>query len=124
MVTRNTFEAFIAVYTLASRRHGTLYTGVTSHLMRRVGEHRDGRYQGFTSRYGVKHLVWYERHPDMTSAIRRETAIKKYPREWKINLIERENPYWLDLYPLLMRAPYIRVPGSPLAETFKALDGN
>ena len=92
-------EAFIAVYMMASRRHGTLYIGVTSDLISRVVQHRDGALEGFTKRYGVKRLVWFEPHDFMTEAIRREKALKKYKRDWKINLIERENPGWNDLFP-------------------------
>lgn len=91
--------SFNAVYIMASRRHGTLYVGVTNNLIRRVGEHRDGLGGGFTQRYGVKRLVWFEAHDGIEDAIRRETSLKRYKREWKINLIERENPHWADLYP-------------------------
>ena len=94
-------DAFIAVYILASQRHGTLYVGVTSDLPTRISQHREGTIEGFTKRYGVKRLVWFEPHDIITLAIRREKAIKKYKREWKINLIERENPAWDDLYPRL-----------------------
>ncbi|HEY2707526.1 MAG TPA: GIY-YIG nuclease family protein [Caulobacteraceae bacterium] len=95
-------EAFIAVYILASRRHGTLYVGVTSDLISRVARHRSEEFEGFTKRYGVHQLVWYETHDLMTEAIRREKALKKYKRDWKINLIERENPGWDDLFPALL----------------------
>ena len=102
MISRDTFNVFIAVYMMASRRHGTIYTGVTSKLISRIAEHRDGLIDGFTKKYGVHRLVWYEPHELMTNAIRREKSIKKYPRDWKINLIERENPYWDDLFPGLI----------------------
>jgi putative endonuclease len=92
-----------AVYILASRRHGTLYVGVTASLVRRVSQHRAGEIQGFTARYGVKRLVWFERHESIVDAIQREKSLKKYRREWKVNLIERENPFWADLYPALLR---------------------
>ena len=95
-------EAFIAVYMMASRKHGTLYIGVTSDLISRVAQHREGTYEGFTKRYGVKRLVWFEQHDFMTEAIHREKLLKKYKREWKINLIERENPGWDDLFPGLL----------------------
>jgi putative endonuclease len=95
-------ESFVAVYMLASRRHGTLYIGVTSDLISRVAQHRDGALGGFTKRYDVKRLVWFERHDAITLAIRREKSLKKYKREWKINLIERENPGWADLFPGLL----------------------
>ncbi|HZZ88777.1 MAG TPA: GIY-YIG nuclease family protein [Caulobacteraceae bacterium] len=93
-------EAFIAVYMMASGRHGTLYVGVTSMLPVRVAQHREGTLDGFTKEYGVTRLVWFEIYDDMASATRREKAIKKYRRDWKI-LIERENPAWADLYPKL-----------------------
>jgi putative endonuclease len=92
-------DAFIAVYIMASGRHGTLYVGVTSQLPVRIAQHREGTLQGFTKRYGVKRLVWFELQDDIGTAIRREKAIKKYRRDWKINLIERENPGWNDLFP-------------------------
>jgi putative endonuclease len=102
MVAKDTFSVFIAVYMMASRRHGTLYTGVTSRLPQRVYEHREGLIEGFTKKYRVKRLVWYEPFESMFAAIRREKSIKKYPRDWKINLIERDNPNWDDLYPGLI----------------------
>ncbi len=85
------------VYILASKRNGTLYVGVTSDLRRRMEEHREGLIEGFTKRYGVKRLVWVERHESIAAAIQREKAIKKYPRRWKLNLIESLNPQWRDL---------------------------
>jgi putative endonuclease len=85
------------VYLLASRRNGTLYIGVTNDLARRVGEHREGMVPGFTKRYGVKLLVYYETFDDINAAIKRETRLKKYKREWKLNLIEQGNPDWRDL---------------------------
>ena len=85
------------VYILASKRNGTLYTGMTNDLARRVYEHREGLVEGFTKRYGVKRLVYFETFPTADSAIRRETRIKKYPRAWKIDLIRERNPGWLDL---------------------------
>ncbi|WP_337187889.1 GIY-YIG nuclease family protein [Phenylobacterium sp.] len=93
-----------AVYMMASRRHGTIYVGVTSDLLRRASQHREGVLDGFTKRYGVKRLVWFEEHDGIGDAIRREKRLKEYPRQWKINLIERENPYWIDLYPGFFRA--------------------
>lgn len=102
MVSRDRFDLFIAVYMMASRRHGTIYTGVTSKLVRRIGEHRDGLIAGFTEEYRVKRLVWYEPFEQITAAIQREKSIKRYKREWKINLIERENPNWDDLFPRLV----------------------
>jgi putative endonuclease len=89
------------VYMLASQPRGTLYIGVTNDLVRRVGEHREGTASVFTRRYKVHRLVWYEEHGDITVAIQREKTLKHYVRDWKINLIERENLHWADLYPAL-----------------------
>jgi len=86
------------VYLLASRRHGTLYLGVTRDLMRRVYEHKNKLLGGFTARYGVDRLVWFEAYDDPVAAIAREKAIKKWRRDWKIRLIEQDNPDWRDLY--------------------------
>jgi putative endonuclease len=86
------------VYLLASRKHGTLYVGVTSNLVGRVYQHKTKATPGFTSRYGVTRLVWFEIYDDPTTAITREKEIKKWRRDWKISLIERENPDWDDLY--------------------------
>ena len=83
---------------LSSARYGTLYIGMTSDLIKRVWEHREGVVDGFTKEHGVKHLVWFETHVDAMSAITREKQIKKWNRAWKINLIQKENPYWRDLY--------------------------
>ena len=90
------------VYILASGRNGTLYTGVTSDLIKRVYQHKQHVIAGFTSRYGVDSLVWFEFHMSMESAIGREKAIKKWRRAWKVRLIEQFNPRWLDLYPELL----------------------
>jgi len=86
------------VYILASQRNGTLYVGVTSNLARRVYEHREGVIKGFTHRYGVKSLVWYETFPTAHEAITAEKRIKRWRRAWKLQLIEKLNPQWLDLY--------------------------
>ena len=91
-------EGIIAVYMTASRRHGTIYTGVTSTLHKRAWEHREGDIPGFTKRYGCKLLVWFEVHESIIQARQRERSIKRWPRQWKINLIERYNPQWDDLY--------------------------
>jgi putative endonuclease len=85
------------VYLLASRRNGTLYVGVTSNLLARVHQHREGLLPGFTRDYGVKRLVWFERHGSMEQAIVREKRIKKWNRAWKLELIEAGNPEWRDL---------------------------
>ena len=95
-------DAYIAVYMLASGVRGTLYIGVTSELTRRIWEHREGVGSSFCRKYGVTRLVWYEPHDDMTVAIQREKSLKRYLRDWKINLIERENPHWDDLYDTLL----------------------
>jgi putative endonuclease len=87
-----------AVYLLASQRNGTLYTGVTSDLVKRVYEHKHDLADGFTRRYGVKMLVWYELTTDITSAIQREKQIKKWNRLWKLRLVDQSNPEWRDLY--------------------------
>jgi putative endonuclease len=81
-----------AVYILASKRNGTLYIGVTSNLQKRAWEHKNDLVEGFTRRYGVHHLVYFELHEDMISAIRREKQMKKWNRAWKLQLIERQNP--------------------------------
>lgn len=95
-------ERYVAVYIMASQRLGTLYIGATSYLNRRIWQHREGLVPGFTKKYGLKRLVWYEPHEDMVSAFQRERSLKRWPRQWKINLIERENPYWDDLYDSLI----------------------
>ena len=86
------------VYLLTSRRNGTLYTGVTSNLIQRVWQHKNNLVDGFTKKYGVHTLVWFEVHQTMPSAIEREKAIKEWRRAWKIELIESVNPQWRDLY--------------------------
>ena len=91
-----------AVYMLASRKHGTIYIGVTGELVQRISQHRADVRPSFTSEYGVKRLVWFEQFDGIEEAIRREKSLKRYPREWKINLIERENPNWDDLFPSLL----------------------
>ena len=90
------------VYILASRRHGTLYVGVTSDLLKRVWEHKGDLADGFTLRYRIHDLVWFEQHDTMASAISREKALKEWKRAWKIDLIEKDNPDWRDLYPDLI----------------------
>ena len=87
-----------AVYILASKRNGTLYTGVTSDLVKRIWEHKNDLVEGFTQQYRVHDLVWFELHDNMTTAIEREKNIKEWKREWKLNLIEKNNPDWQDLY--------------------------
>lgn len=87
-----------AVYVLATHRHGTLYIGVTSNLRKRVWQHKNHLLSGFTGRYAVYRLVYYELHAAMLGAIQREKQLKNWKREWKIELIERSNPDWRDLY--------------------------
>jgi putative endonuclease len=91
-----------AVYILASERNGTLYLGVSSYLIGRIWQHKNDQTDGFTKKYGVKTLVWFEVHEDVNAAITREKQIKKWKRDWKIELIEKENPYWNDLYLMLL----------------------
>lgn len=85
-------------YILASKRIGTLYCGVTNDLVRRLTEHRDGTVKGFTSRYKVHMLVHYENYPEIQDAIHREKCVKEWKRKWKIELVEKSNPEWKDLY--------------------------
>ena len=87
-----------AVYVLANRPRGTLYVGVTSDLVKRAWQHREGAADGFTRRYEIKMLVWYEQHHEMVHAIAREKAIKKWLRLWKLRLVETANPEWRDLW--------------------------
>jgi putative endonuclease len=87
------------VYILANRKNGTLYTGVTSDLIRRVSEHKSDTIEGFTKRYKIHDLVYFESTENMLSAIARETCIKRWLRKWKMELIEKDNPEWNDLYP-------------------------
>ena len=89
------------VYILASKPQGTLYIGVTNSIIDRVEQHRAGIGSAFTKRYGVHLLVWFEEFGDIRDAIQREKSLKEWPRAWKVNLIERDNPHWTDLYPTL-----------------------
>ena len=89
------------VYLLASRPLGTLYVGMTDDLLRRVCEHKTKAVPGFTAKYGVDRLVWFEAHETLESALLREKRIKDWKRAWKIQLLERDNPHWVDLYPQL-----------------------
>ena len=91
-----------AVYILASKRNGTLYIGVTSDIVKRIWEHKNDFVKGFTKRYCVHHLVWYELHENMEDAISREKTLKEWKRLWKLNFIESSNPDWLDLYDTLI----------------------
>ena len=99
MVTKG---GLIGVYIMTGGMHGTLYIGVTSDLLRRIWEHRTGQGHGFTKRYGLTRLVWYEVHDRMIAAIAREKRLKRWNRDWKTALIERTNPDWSDLYDSLV----------------------
>ena len=107
------------LYVLASQRNGTLYVGVTGDLMRRIAQHRGGQIPGFTTRYGIRRLVYAEWYPDIRNAIEREKRLKRWRRAWKIDLIESVNPSWRDLYPVLLDAgpgrltDLIRLPPEP-----------
>jgi putative endonuclease len=90
------------VYIMASQRNGTLYIGVTSNLVQRVYQHRNGLIDGFTKKYGCKFLVWFQAFDDLDEARRRELQMKKWRRAWKLREIEAVNPYWNDLYSSLM----------------------
>ena len=94
-------EPRYSVYIMASRRDGTLYVGVTNHLASRAHQHRNGVGSQFTSRYAVNMLVWYEHYGDVGEAIAREKQLKKWEGRWKLDLIERFNPSWADLYETL-----------------------
>lgn len=96
-----------AVYILASGFHGTIYTGVTSNLLQRIAQHREGAFGGFTAEYEVKRFVWYEMHASMEQAIVREKRVKRWRREWKVALIEKGNPFWRDLAEELAFEPLI-----------------
>ena len=87
-----------SVYILASKRNGTLYIGVTSDLIKRIWEHKNDKVDGFTNKYKVHLLVYFEQFDEIYHAISREKQLKKWNREWKVNLIEKHNPYWHDLY--------------------------
>ena len=89
---------FFFVYILASKKNGTLYTGSTDNLKARVWQHKDKTVKGFTSKYGVDRLVWFETHDSRAAAFTRERQIKEWKRAWKLELIEKANPDWSDLY--------------------------
>ena len=95
-------EKIYAVYMMANTRRGVMYTGVTSEMPTRGHQHREGLLGGFTRRWGLKRLVWFEWHSDVHEAIRREKQIKRWRRQWKFELIEARNPEWIDLWPALM----------------------
>jgi putative endonuclease len=91
-------QKLYAVYILAKKRNGTLYIGITNDLVRRTYEYKEKIIPGFTKRYGVTSLVYYEFHEDINTAIQREKQLKKWNRAWKLRLIEKHNPKWIDLY--------------------------
>jgi putative endonuclease len=91
------------VYLLATRKNGTLYIGVTSDLTKRIWQHKNKEIEGFTKKYAIDKLVWFEQHPNAESAITREKQLKKWTRAWKIQLIEETNPDWQDLYGTIAR---------------------
>jgi len=95
--TMSRFE-LIAVYIMASKRNGTLYLGVSGNLAQRAHQHREGKIEGFSQKYGCKLLVWYEQYEESGAAIAREKELKKWRRAWKLALIEKTNPQWRDLY--------------------------
>ena len=98
----------IAVYIMASRRNGTLYVGVTSDLLSRINDHKQGRFDGFAKKYGCRLLVWWEQHYDMNVAIAREKQLKAWERKWKLALIEKENLAWRDLHEDLLLPRHLR----------------
>jgi putative endonuclease len=100
------------VYVLASKPYGTLYIGVTRCLVGRIIQHRDELIEGFTKKYGVKTLVYFDVFENIRDAIQREKSLKRWPRDWKINLIERDNPHWQDLFPGLFGEPFRGVSAS------------
>lgn len=102
------------VYILASRRNGTIYTGVTSNLLQRVAQHREGLIGGFTKEHGIRRLVWFEPHETMESAIIREKRVKNWNRRWRIELIEKDNLFWRDLAEDMGFVP-LEPTGSPLS---------
>lgn len=105
-------EPVYSVYILASKPYGTLYTGVTNNLYQRVVQHREGRGSAFTRKYRVTKLMWFQDFTYVEDAIQREKSIKRWPRGWKINLIERTNPDWHDLFPAMQKYE----PSGPLSE--------
>ena len=100
------YEKHPAVYILASRYRGTIYIGVTSDLWTRVTNHKSGTLGGFTAKYGVKTLVWFEHHETMEGAIKRESQIKAWKRQWKIELIEKSNWQWQDMHDEIHFRPF------------------
>ncbi len=98
------------VYMMSNKKRGTIYIGVTSDLIKRIWEHKNGASKGFTTKYNLKNLVYYEVHCDIRHAIKREKRLKLWLRQWKIELIEKENPHWHDLYEKIT-SPFDQVEG-------------
>jgi len=113
-------EHAYAVYMMTDSRRGVLYVGVTSNLVSRAQQHRDGEIAGFTRQHGCKSLVWFETHEDIAAAIHREKLIKRWRRSWKITLVETLNPEWVDLVPGLLGEE--RLPWETMAEFQVALE--
>lgn len=113
-------EHAYAVYMMTDSRRGVLYVGVTSNLVSRAQQHRDGEIAGFTRQHGCKSLVWFETHEDIAAAIRREKLIKRWRRSWKITLVETLNPEWVDLVPGLLGEE--RLPWETITEFQVALE--
>jgi len=109
------------VYIVTNKPHGTLYIGVTDDLANRILQHKNKTAAGFTNKYNCSSLVWFETHPNIVLAIRREKALKRYKRQWKIELINGLNPEWEDLYEKIYQIenPYVPKPGSRREEFYK-----
>ena len=98
------FDKTYCVYILSSQKNGTLYVGVTNNLIKRIWEHKNKKVKGFTEKYGVDRLVYYEQTNDVRIALQREKTLKRWKRDWKLELIEKENPEWMDLYEKITNA--------------------
>ena len=107
-------EKYSYVYILTNKKNGTLYTGVTSDLKKRIFQHKQGLIEGFSKKYKTNILVYYEQHHEINHAITREKRIKKWNRQWKIDLIEKRNPFWQDLYSSICGSPIRALPSRDL----------
>ena len=94
--------AYAFVYIVTNRRYGTLYVGVTTDLVKRIAQHRQGSFEGFSKVHGLHRLAWFEPHESIVEAISREKRIKRWHRDWKVNLVQAMNPGWIDLYPSIL----------------------
>jgi putative endonuclease len=103
-----------SVYIVANRPFGVIYTGLTSEIVQRIGQHREGAIPGFTAKYNCKRLVWYEHRPNADAAILREKRIKRWVRDWRLALIDGMNPTWRDLWPDLLREEGYSADGDPV----------